>query len=176
MESISEYARELKNTPIGPVTLTGTLSCLYSLHFCSLEQLKEKYPGWAPVNGEKSPALCDAADQLLEYFARKRKEFSIELNVKSRTPFQQHILSITQQIPYGQTITYSGLARLSGSPLAARAIGAAMASNPIPIFIPCHRVIGSDRSLHGFAAPDGIATKAILLKLEGNNLVGEKLA
>jgi methylated-DNA-[protein]-cysteine S-methyltransferase len=176
MESVSIFAIELKNTPIGSVSITGTIDKVFSLHFCNLDQLKERHPGWVPGSGEKSAILCSAADQLREYFAGKRKEFSVDLNFDDRTPFQQHVLAITRQIPYGQTRTYSELARSAGKPLAARAVGATMASNPIPIFIPCHRVIGSDHSLHGFGAPDGIATKAILLKLEGNNLVGKKLA
>jgi methylated-DNA-[protein]-cysteine S-methyltransferase len=176
MERVSVYAIELKNTPIGSISITGTLDQVFSLHFCNLAQLIERHPGWVPGNGEKSAVLCSAADQIQEYFAGKRKDFSIDLNFDDRTPFQQHVLTITRQIPYGQTTTYSELARSAGKPLAARAVGATMANNPIPIFIPCHRVIGSDRSLHGFGAPDGIVTKAILLKLEGNYLVGKKLA
>ncbi len=176
MENVSAYAIEVKNTLIGSVSITGTLNQVFSLHFCDLDHLIGKHPGWVPGNGEKSAVLCSAVDQILEYFAGKRKVFSIDLNIDAHTPFQQHILAITRQIPYGQTRTYSELARLAGKPLAARAVGATMANNPIPIFIPCHRVIGSDRSLHGFSAPDGITTKKILLKLEGNNLVGNKLA
>ncbi len=83
------------------------------------------------------------------------------------TPFQQKVLQATLAIPYGQTRTYAEIAQQVGKPRAARAVGRAEATNPMPVVIPCHRVIGSDGKLHGYGAGEGLPTKAWLLELEG---------
>ncbi len=82
------------------------------------------------------------------------------------TPFQLQVLHLTTHIPYGQTSTYKDIAIQVGKPNAARAVGRVEATNPIPLVIPCHRVLGSDGSLHGYGGPGGIKLKAWLLQLE----------
>ena len=83
------------------------------------------------------------------------------------TSFQLQVLHLTYHIPYGQTSTYKDIAIQVGKPNAARAVGRVEATNPIPLVIPCHRVLGSDGSLHGYGGPGGIKLKAWLLQLEG---------
>ena len=107
--------------------------------------------------------LHNAVCQLNEYFEGRRKDFTLDLK-PSGTPFQLSVLAALEQIPYGQTRTYAEIARQIGRPKAVRAVGAANGRNPLPIVIPCHRVIGSDGSLTGFGG--GIAAKQYLLSLE----------
>lgn len=102
--------------------------------------------------------------QLDEYFQAKREKFDLPLSV-SGTPFQQDVWSALQQIPFGQTVSYSQIANRIGRPRAVRAVGAANGANPIPIVIPCHRVIGANGSLTGFGG--GLPNKELLLELEG---------
>jgi O-6-methylguanine DNA methyltransferase len=104
--------------------------------------------------------------QLSEYLAGNRRQFDLLLDVTAMSPFQLQVLQLTLDIPYGQTSTYKEIAAKLGNPRAARAVGRVEATNPIPLVIPCHRVIGSDGNLHGYGGPGGIKLKAWLLKLE----------
>ena len=109
----------------------------------------------------------DALHQLSEYLAGNRRQFNLPLDLSDMSNFQLQVLHLTAQIPYGQTSTYKAIAIQVGNPHAARAVGRVEATNPIPLVIPCHRVLGSDGSLHGYGGPGGIKLKAWLLKLEG---------
>jgi methylated-DNA-[protein]-cysteine S-methyltransferase len=111
----------------------------------------------------RHPILRETERQLAEYFANQRTTFDLPL-APAGTPFQQRIWSALQEIPYGQTRSYTQLAIAAGSPKASRAAGAANGRNPLSIVIPCHRAIGADGSLTGFAG--GLPTKAKLLDLE----------
>ncbi|MCM1004833.1 MAG: methylated-DNA--[protein]-cysteine S-methyltransferase [Prevotella sp.] len=108
-----------------------------------------------------------ATAQLDEYFAGERKEFSISL-IFSGSPFQCRVWAALMKIPYGVTISYAEQARLIGNPRAVRAVASANAANPISIFVPCHRVIGSNRKLTGYGG--GLDVKQKLLELEGRDL------
>ena len=112
---------------------------------------------------EDGNALGEAIRQLRAYFEGTLKTFSLKLAPQG-TAFQLSVLRALQEIPYGQTISYGELARRIGKPKASRAVGAANARNPLPIVIPCHRVIGSDGSLTGFGG--GLDVKKALLALE----------
>jgi methylated-DNA-[protein]-cysteine S-methyltransferase len=105
--------------------------------------------------------------QLQQYVAGERREFTIPIDWSVLNEFQQKALKITFAIPYGETRTYKEIALELGNPHAARAVGRAEATNPMPIVIPCHRVVGSDGKLRGYGAGAGLDTKAWLLKLEG---------
>jgi methylated-DNA-[protein]-cysteine S-methyltransferase len=107
--------------------------------------------------------ITEACVQFDEYFAGKRKTFDLPLSTKG-TPFQQSVWEQLQKIPYGKTISYSQLAKAINNPKACRAVGSANGKNPIPIIIPCHRVISSDGSLGGFSS--GLDIKIRLLELE----------
>lgn len=115
------------------------------------------------------PGVGQSLEQLGEYFAGRRRTFTVPVKPQG-TPFQRSVWEALQEIPYGTTISYSELADRIGDPNAVRAVGLANARNPIPIIIPCHRVIGKDGSLTGFGG--GMALKASLLRLEGAAFAG----
>lgn len=113
-----------------------------------------------------TPLLRQAARQLEEYFAGRRKVFDLPLNPQG-TPFQQKVWRALCAVPYGQTASYGRIAAAVGSPKACRAVGMANHANPIAIFIPCHRIIGSDGSLTGYGG--GLDIKRALLALEAKH-------
>jgi methylated-DNA-[protein]-cysteine S-methyltransferase len=108
----------------------------------------------------------------LQYLQGRRRTFDLPVDLRHLTPFQQRVLHAAQAVPRGQVSTYGQIARRIGRPRAARAVGQALGSNPIPIVIPCHRVLASDGSLHGYSGRGGIKTKAWLLRLEEARLPG----
>lgn len=117
--------------------------------------------------GEKSerhPVLSQAELQIAEYFAGKRRSFSVSIDMRG-TSFQKQVWDALLAIPFGETRTYGDLAKQLGKPLAARAVGAASGKNPLSIIVPCHRVVGSTGTLSGFAG--GVEAKTRLLELEG---------
>nr|AGS51828.1 methylated-DNA--protein-cysteine methyltransferase [uncultured bacterium contig00066] len=115
---------------------------------------------------KETPLIKEAAKQLDEYFNRKRKKFDLPV-ILHGTEFQIKVWKALQKIPYGQTRSYGEIAALTGNPKASRAVGMANNRNPIPIIIPCHRVIGSNGSLTGYAG--GLELKRQLLDLEKQN-------
>ncbi len=119
---------------------------------------------WPDGTEQRTAVLDSTCDQLRRYFAGDRVEFSIPLDLEDKPPFLQRVWAETIRIPYGETRTYAELARLVSAPRAFRAIGLAMARNPIPIIVPCHRVVGSDGSLRGYGG--GLDLKARLLEME----------
>jgi methylated-DNA-[protein]-cysteine S-methyltransferase len=111
-----------------------------------------------------SAQLEHTSSELAEYFAGIRHDFTLPLDLRG-SAFHQRVWLALTQIPYGRTVSYGNLARTLGAPRAARAVGAACGANPVPIIAPCHRVLGSDGSLHGFGG--GLSVKAWLLQHEG---------
>jgi methylated-DNA-[protein]-cysteine S-methyltransferase len=128
-------------------------------------------PGWPLewMRDPSDPVLAEAVKQLNEYFAREREVFSIPLR-PAGTPFQLRVWKALEEIPYGRTRTYLDIARMLGQPAAVRAVAAANGRNPLPIFVPCHRVIGTSGSLTGYGG--GLEVKLELLRLEGVLLPG----
>lgn len=119
------------------------------------------------------PLLTDAVRQLDEYFAKGRRTFELRLDFPdSVSEFQREVYDRLLAIPYGQVVSYGRVARDIGKPDMARAVGQAVGSNPIPIVVPCHRVVASDGSLTGFGG--GLPAKVALLKLEGIDVDGVK--
>ncbi len=118
---------------------------------------------------QETPLLQQAAQQLEEYWRGERKSFALPLAPKG-TPFQRKVWAALQAIPYGETRSYQQVAQQVESPLGSRAVGMANNKNPIPLLIPCHRVVGKDGSLTGYAL--GLPAKEHLLKLEKGEIDG----
>lgn len=108
----------------------------------------------------------EAIELVRRYFLGEEVEFNLGLDLSLGTPFMRRVWETVQTIPYGEVRTYRWVAREIGSPRAFRAVGMALARNPLPLIVPCHRVIGSDGSLKGFTAPGGIEMKRRLLEHE----------
>ncbi len=116
------------------------------------------------------PALDRAGRQLREYFEGRRRRFDLPLDLSGVTPFRRRVLEATAAIPYGGVATYGEVARAIGRPGAARAVGQALGANPVPILVPCHRVVASSGRLGGFSVPGrrgGAGLKRRLLEMEG---------
>ena len=124
----------------------------------------ERYVGLAPHKSERMGIVALALDQIEEYLNGVRREFDLPLDLRG-TEFQRRMWSTVAAIPYGQTRTYADIARTMGKPLAVRAVGAANGANPLPLVVPCHRVLGSDGSLTGYGG--GLDVKQKLLEMEG---------
>lgn len=156
------YYRYLPS-PLGPLLLAGNEQGLHLLHMDAAQPWE--LPGeWHPAHNQ----LDDVARQLDEYFAGKREVFEVRL-APLGTAFQHEVWQALQRIPYGTTCSYGDLAEQIGRPRAVRAVGTANGANPIAIIVPCHRVIGSNGTLTGYAG--GVERKQILLELEGAWLI-----
>ena len=149
---------QLLDTPIGTLRLVSKDSKLARVEFQGQHQIQ------TGEQLETDSTLDAAAKQLREYFAGRRQYFELSLDPVG-TSFQQEVWTSLRAIPFGQVRSYRDIAHEVGRPKAVRAVGAANGRNPIPIIVPCHRVIGSDGSLTGFAG--GLEIKKLLLKLEG---------
>lgn len=146
-------------TPIGELLLAGDEHGLSLIGFPEGSMCRRPEPDW--IRSEKP--FVNARKQLTAYFDGTRKDFDLPLN-PAGTEFQLQVLHELQKIPYGSTTSYGEIAKRIGRPKAVRAVGAANGHNPIPIIIPCHRVVGSNGNLTGFGG--GLATKEALLRLE----------
>jgi methylated-DNA-[protein]-cysteine S-methyltransferase len=151
---------ERLKTPIGLLTIAVDV---VGLKYVLFENNKHEPPN---QNGWRldSVATREPREQLLQYFSGDRKKFDLQLSLEG-TEFQQRTWRTLGEIPFGKTWSYAELATRVGSPKAVRAVGAANGRNPLPIVLPCHRVIGSNGSLTGFGG--GLPTKKWLLELEG---------
>ncbi|HET9863131.1 MAG TPA: methylated-DNA--[protein]-cysteine S-methyltransferase [Steroidobacteraceae bacterium] len=148
------------DSPVGRLRLIASDAALVGIWF---EHGRDARRACADFARQSSPLLERVRSQLGEYFAGKRREFDLPLDPRG-TEFQRRVWARLTDIPYGETTTYGVLASELGDPRATRAVGLANGRNPIPIVIPCHRVIGADGSLTGFGG--GLPIKAALLALE----------
>ncbi len=146
-------------SPIGPLHLSASDAGLCHVGF---HGDAGRYA--AAHKNPSHPVLRKAAQQFEEYFAGKRRDFDLALDIREGTPFQQDAWQALREIPYGQTRSYREQAVMLGNAKATRAVGAANGRNPLAIVIPCHRVIGADGSLTGFGG--GLSIKRELLALE----------
>jgi methylated-DNA-[protein]-cysteine S-methyltransferase len=164
-----DAAFDLADTPIGTLLVAATDRGLCQISFDpdrGLDELSEA----AGRRVLRVPRRIDAARRELdEYFEGRRTEFDLPLDVSRVPEFQRVVLEELVLVPYGQVTTYGALAARVGKPRAARAVGGAMHNNPIPIVLPCHRVIGASGSLTGYGG--GLDRKRALLELEGALLV-----
>jgi methylated-DNA-[protein]-cysteine S-methyltransferase len=160
-------------TPIGPVWLALSERGLVAVSLWDDEAKFRvrvaEFTGGEVVKDEEK--VADAAAQIIAYLNHERQAFDLPIDWSVLSPSQAEILHRVYAIPYGEKRSYGDIARELGKPGAARAVGRANATNPMPLVIPCHRVLGSDGKLHGFSAPGGLETKAWLLRLEGSWLI-----
>jgi methylated-DNA-[protein]-cysteine S-methyltransferase len=160
--TIPERITELRvKSPIGDLVVSGTDEFVTEL----LLDVPGRKVVASDERGRRRGPVLDAARQLDEYFARRRRVFDLPLSV-SGTDFQKQVWLTLAEIPYGQTISYAELARLVGRPQAFRAVGQANGANPIPVILPCHRVIAADGTIGGYGG--GLPTKRLLLELESD--------
>ncbi len=150
------------NSPVGELLLAGDDDALAMIGFPKGAMRRDPEGNW--IYNEKP--LAAAIRQLNEYFAGERHEFDLPLRLDG-TEFQLLVLAELRRIPYGETTSYGDIAARIGRPKAVRAVGAANGRNPIPIIVPCHRVIGSSGDLTGFGG--GLDTKEALLRLEAEH-------
>ena len=148
------------DSPVGPLMLAADDAGLRHIEFRDNRHPADR-SDW---HGGDSPVLQAAEAQLREYFAGERRAFDLPLAPRG-TPFQLQVWQALAGIPYGSTVSYAQLAQAVGNPEAMRAVGAANGRNPLPIVLPCHRVIGADGALVGFGG--GLPVKQQLLRLEG---------
>jgi len=164
---------ETGETPIGKLWLAGSDLGLVAVEWGLTQAEFEAYLSrrfkraalYAPEQ------MQEAENQLGEYLTGKRHVFTLVIDWTVLRQFQQSVLHVTYAIPYGETRTYKEIAETIANPRAARAVGRAEATNPMPLVIPCHRVIGEDGKLHGYGMAEGLKTKEWLLKMEGAVIV-----
>lgn len=151
----------LLDGPLGTLTLTSDGRHLTGIHFPRRDGRPAVERAWR--RDDDAPVLVRARAQLAEYFSGKRKRFDLPLRPEG-TAFQQAVWRALLKVPFGETSTYGALAAAIGRPGAARAVGAAVGANPLAVVVPCHRIIGADGTLTGYAG--GLARKTKLLALE----------
>ena len=167
---------EITDSPLGAISLIAGDEGLRQVAFTSLKELKK-----AQGESVEEPSLTGLEiigtllSEVNAYLFGLRKTFSINIDWGVLPPFQYSVLQLASQIPYGEIRTYGELAQQLGKPGAARAVGKALGDNPMPIIVPCHRVVDSMGRLRGYSAPDGVKTKAFLLRLEGHQISGDRL-
>ncbi|RVW02505.1 methylated-DNA--[protein]-cysteine S-methyltransferase [Rhodococcus spongiicola] len=166
-DGLLDVAYRIVDTPVGRLLLAGTDVGLVRVaypredHDAVLEMLAEQV---SPRILEAPTRLDDAARQLDEYFTRRRSRFDVPLDLRLSSGFRREVLTRLPGIAYGTTASYAKVAEAAGSPRAVRAVGTACATNPLPLFLPCHRVVRSDGSIGQYAG--GTETKQALLTLE----------
>ncbi|HEX9092288.1 MAG TPA: methylated-DNA--[protein]-cysteine S-methyltransferase [Anaerolineales bacterium] len=165
------YIGRLKSSPIGPMWVAVSALGLVAIDWDMPQaDFTRQVQGRLNANVVYDEIHTNQAiQQLSEYLAGERRRFTLPIDFSDMTRFQMQVLNLTLNIPYGETSTYKELANRLGNQLAARAVGRVEATNPIPLVIPCHRVLGSDGNLHGYGGPGGIKLKAWLLELENTH-------
>ena len=153
---------ELNGTPVGDLRLAVSDQGLIAVEWANTQLDFDSY--LLPFEPDK---VAPYTEQLREYLECKRREFTFPINWAIFRPFQKEALQAIFRIPYGETRTYTEIAAQIGRERAYRAVGRANATNPMPLVIPCHRVIGTDGKLHGYGGGEGLKTKEWLLKMEG---------
>jgi methylated-DNA-[protein]-cysteine S-methyltransferase len=166
-EGLLDVAYELHDTPVGRLLIAVTEHGVCEIHYdADPEAEAERLARLFGSRVLRSPRPTDEARrQLDEYFAGTRHEFDLEVDLRPARDFGRAVLKELARVPYGELTTYGTLASRAGRPRAARAVGTVMNGNPVPIVLPCHRVVGSTGSLVGYAG--GLDRKRTLLELEG---------
>ncbi|MFF4115412.1 methylated-DNA--[protein]-cysteine S-methyltransferase [Streptomyces sp. NPDC001714] len=177
MDSEGQYGQRVvwavAGTDIGPLLLAATGTGLVNVVFHATDAVRERTVerlaarlGTEPVEDPTDPVLAEAISQLEAYFAGRRQDFDLPLDWSLISGFNRQVLrALAAGVPYGTVVGYGDLAGRVGQPGGAQAVGAAMGANPLPVVVPCHRVVESDGGIGGFGG--GLETKRRLLALEG---------
>ena len=162
-----DVAVRMVDSPLGPLLVAATSSGVVRLAFAS----EDRDAVLTELSAEVSPRLLEyparldtAARELDEYFAGRRRSFDVPIDLRLARGFRRDVLDHLRQIAFGETESYAAVARAAGSPKAMRAVGTACATNPVPLFVPCHRVVRSDGSIGQYRG--GVEAKRTLLALE----------
>jgi methylated-DNA-[protein]-cysteine S-methyltransferase len=163
------YLGGLNRTPLGDLRLAASDQGLVAVEWADsqpelIAYLLHRLKGTVEENQKR---IHPYARELGEYLRGRRRKFTFPIDWTALRPFQRKMLEAVYQIPCGETRTYADIAAQIGQPRAWRAVGRANATNPMPLVIPCHRVIGRDGKLHGYGGGQGLPTKEWLLKMEG---------
>jgi methylated-DNA-[protein]-cysteine S-methyltransferase len=156
------YIGELDQTPVGDLRIATSDLGLVAVEWAHSQPDFDSY-----LMRSDTHAIELYANELREYLEGKRRKFTFQINWSIFRPFQKEALQKVFGIPYGETRTYTEIATEINRPNAYRAVGRANATNPMPLVIPCHRLIGADGKLHGYGGGEGLKTKEWLLKMEG---------
>lgn len=167
MKFDSSIVQTMFKSPLGTIIIAATDKGLAGLWFEGQRHSPAELTGGCPAWPSESqhPVLKKTSMQLTEYFTGKRVQFDVPLDLSGGTTFQQAVWTVLLAIPQGSTSSYSEVSQRIGNPAAVRAVGAAVGRNPVSIVVPCHRVVGSNGSLTGYAG--GLDRKTALLTLEG---------
>ena len=166
-EGLATVGYDVLDSPVGPLWVAIGPEGVAAIHFGrepSEPELRRLVRVFGPAivpDGKRTSGICRELDQ---YFEGRRRTFGIAFDLRGITPFQERVLRATSRIGYGDLMTYAAVARKAGNDKASRATGAAVGSNPIPIVVPCHRVVASDGTLGGYGG--GLDVKRRLLALE----------
>ena len=164
-EGLVDVAYDVVDSPIGPLLVAASDAGVCRISFSTDEAAERLARDFGVRVLRAARPVDDVRRQLHEYFEGDRQHFDVRVDLRVAAPFHQEVLTELARVPYGETTTYGALAAKVGRPRAARAIGLAMNRNPIPIVLPCHRVLGAGGSLTGYAG--GLDKKELLLRLEG---------
>jgi methylated-DNA-[protein]-cysteine S-methyltransferase len=165
-DGVVDVAWAVEDTPIGPLTLAATPRGLVRIGFGDEDDMLDDLAATVSPRVVHLPArLDDPRRQLDEYFGGRRRHFEVQLDRQLSHGYRRTVLEALSEVPYGQTVSYRDLAERTGNPKASRAVGSAMATNPIPIVVPCHRVLRTGGALGGYGG--GLDVKVWLLRLEG---------
>ena len=166
-EGLETVGYRVVDSPLGPLWVAvgprGVLNIHYGAEPSPLE-LRRIVRTYGPGVLPDARRVDDVARELDQYFNGKRREFDVAIDLSPLTPFQRKVLAVTARVPYGELITYAKVAHNTGNDKAYRAAAGAIGDNPIPIVVPCHRVVASDGTLGGYAG--GLEAKRRLLRLE----------
>ncbi|MEO2158780.1 MAG: methylated-DNA--[protein]-cysteine S-methyltransferase [bacterium] len=164
------HGATIRDTPVGTIRIWTGANGIKKLSF---EKDGSQLAG--PPNPTDNKVLREAIEQLELYFSGKLRDFNLRLDLSSRTRFQLRVIEQLRNIPYGRLASYKDIAEALGEPQASRSVGQALKANPIPVILPCHRVIRSDGTLGGYAgnSTENLQRKTTLLEIEGVEITGK---
>jgi methylated-DNA-[protein]-cysteine S-methyltransferase len=166
-EGLVDVGWVVEDTPVGPLTLAATPAGVVRIGFGGGERVLEELASEVSPRVVRLPGRLDEVRrELEEYFAGRRRRFDVPVDRRLSRGYRRTVLeALSREVPYGHTVSYQELAERTGNPKASRAVGSAMATNPIPIVVPCHRVLRTGGALGGYGG--GLDTKVWLLRHEG---------